>query len=167
MIQVYTGNGKGKTTAALGLALRACGAGMRVYIAQFAKGRNTSEINSLRKLPRVKLEQFGCGCFIRKKPTPKQAELARQGFARIVENARKGSYDLMVIDEILVALNLGLLELAKVTAFLNDFSGKCELILTGRNCPKEIVKLADLVSEVKEIKHYYKKGIPARKGIEF
>lgn len=165
MIQVYTGNGKGKTTAALGLAMRAAGAGKKVYICQFLKGRYCCELASLKKFKNIKLQQFGTDCFLNKKPTNKDLLLAKSG----IDNAKKNlsKFEMIVLDEINVALKMGLLKLKDVLELIDKASKKTELILTGRYCHPKIIKKADLVSEIKEVKHYYKKGIKARKGIEF
>lgn len=167
LIQVYTGNGKGKTTAALGLAIRAAGAGLNIYIAQFLKGREYSEIKSLAKIKNIKIEQFGKRCFIKNKPIQKDILLANIGFEKIKKIIKKRIYDVVILDEINIALNLKLLRLEDIISLIRNTPRHLELILTGRNCPPRIIKLADLVSEIKEVKHYYKKGVKARRGIEF
>lgn len=167
MIQIYTGNGKGKTTAALGLALRASGAGLKVYIGQFIKGKTYSELKSLKTIPWVKVEQYGSGCFIRHKPKQKDIDLASEGLKRIREIVAQKKYKLVILDEINVALHFGLLKVNQIIQLFKTTPKNIELVLTGRQAPPELIKLADLVSEVKEIKHYYKKGAKARKGIEF
>lgn len=166
MIQVYTGNGKGKTTAALGLALRAAGAGKKVYIAQFVKGRRYSELNSLKKLKNITLEQFGRTCFIRKSPCNKDIKLAICGL-NAVKKALKKKYGVIILDEINIALKLGLLDLNEVLKLIKKCPARIELILTGRQACPEIIKLADLVSDIKEVKHYFQKGVKGRRGIEF
>jgi len=167
MIQVYTGNGKGKTTAALGLALRAAGSGNKVYIAQFCKGMHYSELNTLRKIKNIKLEQFGRTCFIKNKPSETDIALAEKGLAKVKGNISKGIYRMVILDEINVALHLKLLKLKEIKELINKFPRASELILTGRCAHPEIIRLADLVSEIKEIKHYFKKGVKGRRGIEF
>jgi cob(I)alamin adenosyltransferase len=167
LIQVYTGNGKGKTTCALGLALRASGAGLKVYICQFIKGRPYSEFDALKKLKNIKIEQCGSGCFIKHNPSRKDMDLANCGWEKVIGLAKKKSFDVIILDEINVALKLKLLSLAAVIKFLKSTPKKIEIILTGRSAPKEIKRIADLVSEIREVKHYFKKGIKARKGIEF
>ena len=167
MIHIYTGKGKGKTTAALGLALRASGAGFKVYICQFLKGSDYCELKSLKKIKSVKVEQFGTKCFVGKTPAAKDKRLAQQGLAAAEKAIRSKTYNMVVLDEINVALKFKLLELDQVLRLLKKTPGKVELVLTGRSAPAELFKLADLVSEVKEVKHYFKKGIKARKGIEF
>lgn len=167
MIQVYTGNGKGKTTAALGLALRACGAGLKVYIGQFLKNGCYSEIKALKKIKNINAQQFGLGCFIKKPTDKKNLLLAKNGLVKIKEIITKKIYDIVILDEINVALELKLLELSDVINLIKNTPRKTELVLTGRNAHPAIIKIADLVSEIKDIKHYYKKGVKARKGIEY
>lgn len=167
MIQVYTGNGKGKTTAALGLALRSAGNGHKVYIAQFCKGMRYGELNIIKKIKNIKLEQFGRACFIKRSPTKEDKELAAKGMAKAKEHLSKGIYRLIILDEINIALKLGLLELKDVKGLIKKFPKNAELVLTGRYAHPDIIKLADLVSEIKEVKHYFKKGVRCRRGIEF
>lgn len=167
MIQIYTGDGKGKTTASLGLAIRAAGAGKKVYIAQFIKGKEGSELTVLKKIKNIKLEQFGRKCFIKGKPKREDIEAACAGLKKIKKIAKKGKYDVIILDEINVAMNLKLLDCQEVLKFLKNTPKKVELILTGRNAPREISRNADLISCIKEIKHYFKAGLQARKGIEY
>ncbi|KPK43027.1 MAG: cob(I)yrinic acid a,c-diamide adenosyltransferase [Omnitrophica WOR_2 bacterium SM23_29] len=167
MIQVYTGDGKGKTTAALGLALRASGAGLKVYIGQFIKGSSYSELKALKKIPNIKIEQYGSGCFIKDKPKQADIDLVRKGLKRVSQILVKRNYDLIILDEINVALYLGLLKVSEVTNLIKAAPKKTEIILTGRWAHPKVIRLANLVSEIKDVKHYYKKGIKARKGIEF
>ena len=167
MIQVYTGNGKGKTTAALGLALRSQGAGFKVYICQFLKGKYYCELCSLKSLKGIKVEQYGRTCFLRRAPQKKDMELARQGWEAAKKAINSRRYSLIVLDEINVALKLGLLGLEEVLDVITNAPKGIELVLTGRYAHPKIIKLADLVSEIKEVKHYYNRGIKARKGIEF
>ena len=167
LIQVYTGDGKGKTTAALGLALRAAGAGFKVYIAQFVKGRQYSELNSLKKIKNVKVEQFGRSCFIKESPVQKDIELAKQGFERIKNIFSLKKYNVIILDELNIALMFGLLKVNDILDVLKKVPRSTEVIITGRYAHPEIIKMADLVSEIKQIKHYFNKGIKAREGIEF
>lgn len=167
MIQVYTGNGKGKTTAALGLALRAAGAGLKVFIGQFVKGRCYNEIRIIKKIPNIRLEQYGRKCFVGKKPDRLDFDAALKGLKRVSKIVAKRKYDLIILDEINVALYLGLLKLNDVLQLIRSAPKSIEFVLTGRNAHPGIKKVADLVSEVKDKKHYYKKGIKARKGIEY
>lgn len=166
MIQVYTGNGKGKTTASVGLAVRAAGAGLRVYIGQFIKGKICSEHYALKKIKNITVEQFGCGCFIAK-INKRDVKLAECGLAAVKKAIADESYDVIIMDEIGIALKLKLLDCKDLIKLIKNLSSKQELILTGRDIPFEIVKLADLVSEIKEIKHYFHKGVKARIGIEY
>lgn len=167
MIQVYTGNGKGKTSAALGLAIRAAGAGLKIYIGQFLKGKKSSELKSLKKISNIKVEQFGSKCFIKRGPTKKDRELAKKGLIKVKEILTRKLFDVVILDEINVALNLRLISQKEVIELINNMPKKIELILTGCNAPKKIIRIADLVSEIKELKHYFKKGIKARRGIEY
>jgi len=167
LIQVYTGEGKGKTTAALGLAIRASGAGFSVYIGQFVKGRFYSELSAIKKIKNITLEQFGRSCFIRAKPEKKDIELACEGLNKAKEAIRNKKYRLIILDEINIALSLKLISLREVLNILKSAPKNKEIVLTGRCAPLEIIKIADLVSEIKERKHYYKKGIRGRRGIEF
>jgi len=166
LIQVYTGGGKGKTTAALGLALRAAGAGLKVYIAQFIKGKSCSEHRALKKFKDIKIEQFGSGCFV-KKISKGDRELFRSGLAAVKKSLKNKKYDVIILDEINVALKLGLLDCNELIRILKGVPKKREVILTGRDAPCGILELADLVSEIKEVKHYFHKGVSARKGIEY
>lgn len=167
MIQVYTGNGKGKTTAALGLALRAAGAGLSVYIGQFTKGSCCSEHKALKKIKNIKLEQFGGVCFIKNKPKQIDVELAQKGFKRVKEIIACKKYRVIILDEINIALKLRLICLKDILDLIKQAPKNIELVLTGRDAPAQITKVADLVSQIKEVKHYYTKGIKARQGIEF
>jgi cob(I)alamin adenosyltransferase len=168
-IQVYTGNGKGKTTAALGLALRAAGSGFRTYIGQFCKGQKYGELESIKRLaPLVTIEQFGRKTFIHIKvpADPADVRMARRGLARSRAAMLSGRYDIIVLDEILIALFFHLLTEADVLTLMAERPPAVELILTGRYAPAAIVRRAGLVTEMKERKHYYAKGIEARVGIE-
>jgi cob(I)alamin adenosyltransferase len=167
VIQVYTGNGKGKTTAALGLTLRAAGAGKKVYICQFLKGKYYGELRSLKKFKDIKVEQFGAKCFIRRLPRQEDIKLAQSGLRAAKKAILEKKYSLVVLDEINVALKLKLIGLKDVLGLIKCLPKKKELILTGRSAHPKIIKAADLVSEIKEIKHYFKNGIYARRGIEF
>lgn len=167
MIQVYTGNGKGKTTAAIGLAVRASGAGLKVYICQFVKGQDYAELKALKRFKNIKIEQYGRSCFIKKIPSEKDIALACQGLARVKEIIAQHSYNLVILDEVNIALKLKLIKLNELVKLLKKIPAKTEVVLTGRDAPGQILKIADLVSEVREVKHYFQKGIKARKGIEY
>jgi cob(I)alamin adenosyltransferase len=151
----------------LGLALRAAGAGLKVYIAQFLKGKYYCELAALQKLKNIKVEQFGTTCFIRKSPAKKDLQLARSGLKAARKAILREDYDVVILDEINVALKLGLLKLEEVISLIKNTPKEIELILTGRWAPAAIIKAADLVSEIKEVKHYFRKGTKGRKGIEY
>ncbi len=167
-LQIYTGNGKGKSTAAFGLALRAAGAGMRIYIAQFVKGLNYSEITAVRQqLPQITLRQFGRGCFIEEKPTDEDVVAAREGLTVVSEVLTSGEYDLVILDEATIAINYDLFTVSELIDLLKRRAPNCEVVVTGRYAPEELIELADLVTEMREVKHYYRQGIEAREGIEY
>jgi cob(I)alamin adenosyltransferase len=166
-IHLYTGNGKGKTTAALGLAIRAVGAGKKVFIAQFVKGMHYAELDSLKRFPEITLKQYGLDCFIVKEPTQKDIDAAQTGWKEISAIIKQNSYDMVVLDEICIALYYHLIELSDVLAVLQKKPLSMEIVLTGRYAPQELIDMADLVTEMKEIKHYYNQGIEAREGIEY
>lgn len=167
MIHIYTGEGKGKTTAALGLALRAQGAGLKIFVGQFLKGKKYSELNSLKKLKNIKVEQFGTRCFIGKKPQAKDIALAEKGLARIQDIIKSRQFDLVILDEINIAIHLKMLKLSCVLDVLKCCPSCVELVLTGRYAPEAFKKRADYVTEMKEIKHPFKKKVAGRRGIEF
>jgi cob(I)alamin adenosyltransferase len=167
-VHLYTGNGKGKTTAALGLALRAAGAGLRTYIGQFMKGQHYSELDAVRKLaPQIEIEQYGQPDFcVPGKVLPADVGLARAGLEKIRGAIASGVYDIVVMDEVCTALYFKLLDVKDVLAVINEKPEKMELVLTGRYACEEIVAAADLVTEMTEVKHYYQQGVKSRKGIE-
>lgn len=167
-VQIYTGDGKGKTTAALGLALRAAGRGLKVFIGQFAKGMFYGELEALKRLaPQVVVHQYGRKRFIRDEPAEEDRRLAREGWREIQEVMQDGAYDLLVVDEIGIALYYRLVSLQEVEALIRGRNPSVELVLTGRKIPETLYALADLVTEMREIKHYYAAGVKARKGIEY
>ncbi|MEJ5186203.1 MAG: cob(I)yrinic acid a,c-diamide adenosyltransferase [Candidatus Geothermincolales bacterium] len=169
MIQVYTGDGKGKTTAALGQALRALGHGMKVFMIQFMKGRTYGELVTCQKcLPDLTIVMAGRDCFVEKgSPEEVDVRLAREGLELAKKVVREGKHQMLILDEINVALDYGLLPLEEVLDFLRSVPPEMEVVCTGRYAPPELVELADMVSEVREIKHHYKKGVAMRKGIEY
>ncbi|MCL1983631.1 MAG: cob(I)yrinic acid a,c-diamide adenosyltransferase [Clostridiales bacterium] len=165
-IQVYTGNGKGKTTAALGMALRAVCAGNKVFMGQFMKGQDYSELKAAEYLPGFEIEQFGSPTFISGKPTSEDKANAKAGLERMKNVLAAGSCDVVIFDEINTALYFGLVSAEEVLSSLDIRQGCTEVVLTGRYAPQEIMDRADLVTEMREIKHYYTQGVGARVGIE-
>lgn len=170
LVQVYTGNGKGKTTAALGLALRAMGHGYKVFMLQFMKGsKDYGELQAAEKyLPNLIIVQSGLETFVSKEnPSQADIDLARQGLETVKKVIREGHYDVIILDEINVALDFNLIDLEEVLEMVRNKPDHVELVLTGRYVPDKIAELADLISEVSLVKHPYYKGVPARKGIEY
>ncbi|MBN2272903.1 MAG: cob(I)yrinic acid a,c-diamide adenosyltransferase [Bacteroidales bacterium] len=167
-IHLYTGNGKGKTTAAFGLALRAVGAGKRVFFAQFVKGKPYSEIEAVNSfLPAITIKQYGLGCFIYNKPTHNDIEAARNGLKEISRIIEEGDFDMVILDEACIAVFYNLFTEDELMQLLNKKPESMEIIITGRYASSGLYEKADLVTEMKEVKHYYKQGVEARKGIEF
>ena len=167
-LQIYTGDGKGKTTAALGLALRATGAGLRVFIGQFIKGGDYSEIQALKEfLPQVHVRQFGRGRFIKGAPAPEDIQAARTGLAEMTQVLCGGGYDLVIADEANCAVTAGLFGIEQLLQLVAARPPTVELVVTGRNAHPQLLERADLVTEMREIKHPYRHGVPARKGMEF
>ncbi|MDI6739850.1 MAG: cob(I)yrinic acid a,c-diamide adenosyltransferase [Candidatus Edwardsbacteria bacterium] len=168
-IQVYTGNGKGKTTAALGLALRAVGQGLRVCVVQFMKGKtNYGELRSAKKLHSFTIKQFGRPDFVDKNnPHPEDFRGAQQGLAYAHDIMRKGKCDILILDELNLAVFFDLVSLKQVMKLVEEKPAGIELVITGRYAHKKLLAAADLVTEMKEIKHYYRHGVQARKGIEY
>ncbi|MBC7259891.1 MAG: cob(I)yrinic acid a,c-diamide adenosyltransferase [Chloroflexi bacterium] len=169
LVQVYTGDGKGKTTAALGLALRASGHGLRVLIIQFMKGwPNYGELKGVKHLPGVELRQFGRAEFVDKdNPDPADIRMAHDALQAAAQALERGECDILILDEVNVALDFGLIALDEVLRLLDAKPPTMELVLTGRNAHPEIVRRADLVTEMLDIKHPYAEGVQARRGIEY
>jgi len=166
-LQVYTGDGKGKTTAAIGLAIRAAGAGLSVLFAQFVKGQKYSELAALERFSdRITVRQYGRRCFIVQEPTEQDIEAATEGLAAVRESLRSGAYQLVILDEASIALYYKLFTVDELLDAIRERSPDCEVVVTGRRAPQELIDAADLVTEMREVKHYYAKGIKARKGIE-
>jgi cob(I)alamin adenosyltransferase len=166
-VQVYTGNGKGKTTAALGLAFRAAGAGFKVFIAQFIKKGRYSEHKALERFSDlITLRQFGHGFIMKDTPTATDIAAAKKGMGEIEEAIRSRNYDVVIVDEVNVALYYRLIDVEDVLRWIREKPTSVELVLTGRNADERIISEADLVTEMKEIKHYYQQGVQARVGIE-
>lgn len=171
-IHIYTGNGKGKTTAAFGLAMRAYGNGFRVLITQFLKNSFSGEVKAMEifkpliGIYRIEMPKK----FIREMNADEKEDTrvkVNKQFEDVVDTIKTENYDMLIMDELLATINYGLIPLAKVQDFLMKRPKNLEIVITGRNAPNEIIEIADYVSEINEIKHPYKSGIKARKGIEF
>jgi cob(I)alamin adenosyltransferase len=168
VLLVVTGTGKGKTTSAIGTALRALGNGFKVAVVQFMKGRIYGELIVLRDRLGVDVYQFGRNAFVDpKNPDPRDLQLAREGLDKAWEIVRAGQHDLLILDEIIYVSSYGLLPEQEVLELARARPGWMDLILTGRGASAELIELADTVSDVKEIKHHYKKGIESRAGMEY
>lgn len=167
-IHVYTGPGKGKTTAALGLGLRAAGAGLKVHMMQFMKGRRYSELDAIENLNNFTFSQHGRDEFVSKEnPEQIDIDLAQEGFAQAKDIIKNSKYDVVILDELNVVVDYNLIKFDDAIKLIEQKPEKLELVLTGRDVHPEIVKLADLVTEMLEIKHPYQQGVTARKGIDF
>ena len=165
--QVYTGNGKGKTTAAIGLAIRAAGAGLKVFIAQFIKMGDYSEIKALKRFSDlITVEQFGLGRFTNSQPSQEDIAAARAGIERVKNVMISDEYNIIILEEANVAAMLGLFPVEELLKLIIDKPFDKELVITGRGAAPRVIENADLVTEMKEIKHYYQKGVRARLGIE-
>ena len=168
--QVYTGNCKGKTTAALGLAFRAMGSGFKTYIGQFMKGQQYGELESARLVqPYITIEQYGRKDLVHVKEPPLEEDvrMAADGLARARSAMLSGDYDIVVFDEILTAHDFHLVSVDSILELVRMRPDNVEIVLTGRYAPQEVVDAVDLVTEMVEVKHYFRKGVNARKGIEF
>ncbi len=169
LVQVYTGEGKGKTTAAMGTVLRALGNDLKVCIIAFMKaGQPSGEWNILSRLPNLSIQRFGSGPLVDPaNVTPKDREEASKALAAARQAIIGGEYDLVVLDEVNVAIAWKLIEIDEVIRLIEDRPLNIDLVLTGRGADKEIVKMADIVTEMLNIKHPYDEGITARRGIEY
>jgi cob(I)alamin adenosyltransferase len=166
-IQVYTGNGKGKTTAALGLSIRAAGAGLKVFIAQFIKMGEYSEIKALKKFSgQITVEQFGLGRFIKGNPSVEDIEAASKGLEKVKTILASGEHQVIILEEANVAVKIGLFSAQDLLDIIASKPENVELVITGRGADSRIIEKADLVTEMKEIKHYFQKGVAGRVGIE-
>lgn len=165
-LHIYTGNGKGKTTAALGLAIRAVCAGKKVFFGQFIKGMKYSEVSCMEFVPNIKFEQFGKDCFIYDEPNEDDIERAKIGLEKINFILQEGKYDVVVLDELTIALYYKLFSTKDVIEIIQNRAPHIEVIITGRYAPDDLIEIADLVTEMKEIKHYYQTGIVSRQGID-
>lgn len=167
-VQVYTGNGKGKTTASLGLALRAAGRGLRVCVFQFIKGGGPygEHLIADKLAPFFTIIQTGRPGWVNTKDIAEDRALAQEAFAKAQAMLLSGEYDLFICDEIIGAVGFGLIDVEQVLELMATKPETVELVLTGRNVDQRIVDAADLVTEMREVKHYYKAGVPARVGVE-
>lgn len=165
-VHVYTGNGKGKSTAAFGLALRALCAGKKVYIGQFIKGMKYHEVAVEEKYSNITIEQYGENCFIEKSPEAKDFERAKIGLETINKILKSGEYDLVILDEVTIALYYEMIDVNVLIEVIKNRANHVECVLTGRYAPKVLIDFADLVTEMQEIKHYYKDGVLSRPGID-
>ncbi|CAD5245184.1 cob(I)yrinic acid a,c-diamide adenosyltransferase [Thermococcus camini] len=167
LVHIYTGNGKGKTTAAFGLAVRMLGSGGKVIILQFMKAPDVyGEQKKIAECGAV-IESFGLPKFVHGKPEPDDIEAAKKALQRAREVVSSGEWDLVILDEVCVALGFKMLDVEEVRELIGSKAQHTELVLTGRYCPEELFELADYVTEMREVKHPYQRGILARKGVEF
>ncbi|RLC05236.1 MAG: cob(I)yrinic acid a,c-diamide adenosyltransferase [Deltaproteobacteria bacterium] len=165
-VQIYTGNGKGKTTASLGLALRAAGAGLKVYIIQFLKKGDYSEIKALSRFENITIEQYGLGKFVKGKPSDEDIAAGAQGYLKLWEILKQNKHDVVIAEEANVAVTCNLISENELLSLIDAKPDNVELVITGRGATDRVIEKADLVTEMKEIKHYYRKGVTARVGIE-
>jgi cob(I)alamin adenosyltransferase len=165
-IQIYTGNGKGKTTAAFGLAIRAALSGKKVFIGQFVKNMKYNETKIENYLDNIVIKQLGTGCYINREPSAEDIKANIQGLEECKELLLNGEYDLVILDEINIALYFKLFSIQDVIEILKNKKYETEVVLTGRYAPEELIEIADLVTEMTEIKHYYSQGVLSRYGID-
>lgn len=172
-LHVYTGSGKGKTTAAFGLAVRALCAGKNVYVGQFVKSMKYNETrieelfaNADSSFGKITIEQFGRGCFINKDPEQVDIDLTVEGLDKCAEVMASGKYDVVILDEITIATWFKLLTPQQVIDALNKRAPQIEVVITGRRAPQELIDIADLVTDMQEVKHYYQQGVLSRNGID-
>ena len=166
MVHVYTGTGKGKTTASIGLAIRAVGAGMKVFIGQFVKGMKYSELKSLSSIDDIEIKQYGLNCFIKGDPGKEDIRAAQRGLEEIKEILKSGEYQLVILDEANIATYYNLFSVDELIEVVSRRADNVEVVITGRKADDKIIEFADLVTEMREIKHYYQRGVSAREGIE-
>jgi len=166
-IQIYTGNGKGKTTAALGLAIRTLGAGGKVFIGQFLKSGDYSEMKSLKKFAnQIEVEHYGLGRFVKGNPTPEDIEAGMDGYKKVARIIEKGEHDLVILDEGNIAVKYNIFSEQDLLDLFEKKPDHVEIVVTGRGATQAVMKKADLIVEMKDIKHYFQKGVKARIGIE-
>lgn len=165
-VHVYTGNGKGKTTAAFGLAVRAALSGKKVFIGQFIKDMKYNETKITDYLKNITVKQLGCGCFIDRQPAEEDVRLAALGLEECAEAMKSGDWDVVIMDELTIAICYKLIDIFDVIEALDGRAEKTEVVITGRYAPKELTDCADLVTEMCEVKHYYTQGVLSRDGID-
>ncbi len=170
-VQIYTGNGKGKTTASLGLVLRALGAGLKIFVGQFLKQGDYSEIKAIDKYSKIykgqiTIEQYGSGRFVKGKPTEEEMAAGKEGYNKILSILKKGEHDLVVVEEGNVAMMCNIISENDLLELMDKKEDHVELVITGRGATEKLIERADLVTEMREIKHYFAKGVVARTGIE-
>jgi cob(I)alamin adenosyltransferase len=165
-VQVYTGDGKGKSTAAFGAAARMAGRGGQVFVGRFLKGRTSGECILTEDIAGIDVEDFGSKNFVIGTPSKADRDAAARGIARMYEVLTSGLYDMVIADEVGGALSLGLIPERTVFELISNRPPRTELILTGRDMPQRVLDIADLVTEMRAVKHYYDDGVPARRGIE-
>jgi cob(I)alamin adenosyltransferase len=166
-VHVYTGNGKGKTTAAIGLAVRAAGAGLKVFIAQFVKSEEYNEINALKRFSDlITCRHYGSGCWIYRDPGSDDVRCAQNGLKDVRRIITGGQYDVVILDEANIATHYGLLSADDLVGLIDMKPAGLELVFTGRYAHPRLIERADLCSEMREVKHYYQRGVLARKGID-
>jgi cob(I)alamin adenosyltransferase len=166
-IQVYCGNGKGKTTAALGLSLRTLLSGGSVFFAQFFKGTETAEMALCSRFEAFVMEQYGSGKFIVNKPSEEDRKLTIQGIEHCKKVLSSGFFDLVVLDEIILCAYYHIVPVQEILCIITSRKPWVEVVLTGRKAPHDIIEVADLVTDMKKVKHYFDAGVGARKGIEY
>jgi cob(I)alamin adenosyltransferase len=166
-VQIYTGDGKGKSTAAFGVAARMAGRGGRVFIGRFMKGLTSGEILISESISGIEYSDFGSGEYIIGTPSGEDIKGAESGLAAAEKALESGDYDLVIMDELCDAISFGLLSAEPVIAAIAKRPEHTELILTGRGAPKKLIEIADLVTEMRPVKHYFEKGVIAREGIEY
>ncbi len=165
-ISIYTGNGKGKSTAAFGLSLRALLAGKKVFIGQFVKDMKYNETKIVDYFDNIEIKLLGRGCFIKNTPDEEDIKSAQEGLEECKKRLSSGDYDLIILDEITIALFFKLFDVQDVIKILENKATNTEVVLTGRYAPKELIDIADLVTEMKEVKHYYTQGVLSRDGFD-
>jgi len=163
---IYTGNGKGKTTAAFGLALRAACSGKKIFIGQFVKNMKYNETKIVKIMGNIDIKQFGSGCFIDREPSKKDIDFAEKGFDSCLNIIASEKYDMIILDELTIALYFNLINEARVIKLIQDKPIELELIITGRYASDNLIFESDLVTEMRCVKHYYESGVLARDGIE-